>query len=90
MRLGGDEFVALVVSDGSINGDMIIREVKETIIRFNAFLTKPYYVECSVGTNEFVCSSDVKIEEVMEGADGALYDAKANRRKSVVKSIRVW
>lgn len=89
-RLGGDEFVGMIICDDTYTSESLIREVKEMTGRFNAMLTKPYYVECSVGTTEFTCSEEIKIEEVMDLADEALYEAKKLRRESVVKKVQIW
>ena len=88
-RLGGDEFVALMLLK-DINTGAIIKDINDMFMRFNAMTAKPYYVECSVGASDFVCSEDTKIEEIMNTADESLYEAKSRRRKTIKKTITVW
>lgn len=88
-RLGGDEFIALMLLK-DINTADIIRNITDMFMRFNAMTAKPYYVECSVGTSDFICSDEVKIENIMNLADESLYEAKLRRRKSIKKTITVW
>lgn len=85
-RIGGDEFVSLVLSDETDFKTDIVKSFKEAGEKFNAESEKPYYVEFSVGIHEFYCSSETKLNELIQKSDELLYQAKASRRKSVKKS----
>lgn len=89
-RLGGDEFIAMFILEGDEEASFVERKVKDMTHRFNMLLAKPYYIECSVGVKEFVCQHDIKIEDIMNSADEALYEAKKLRKPSVVKQMKVW
>ena len=88
-RLGGDEFVALFLLSESMDAETLVKNISNMSITFNAMSTKPFYVECSAGHSVFECKEDTSLEEVMALADDFLYEAKARRRKSIVKSVTV-
>ena len=89
-RLGGDEFVAIFRVSEHVDAEELILNIKNTSVTFNAFSAKPYYIECSVGYSVFDCEEDTSLEEVMALADDFLYEAKARRRKSIVKKVTVF
>lgn len=86
-RLGGDEFVAIYLLSEEMNADELVRNITNTSVAFNAMSAKPYYVECSAGYFSFECSDEISLEDVMGRADSYLYEAKARRRKSIVKKF---
>ena len=88
-RLGGDEFVALFLLSESMDAETLVKNISNMSITFNAMSAKPFYVECSAGHSVFECKEDTSLEEVMALADDFLYEAKARRRKSIVKSVTV-
>ena len=89
-RMGGDEFVAMILKEDGIDDNEIIRNIKDMMHKYNAILAKTYYIECSVGSTLFTCSKYVSLEDVMNSADEALYEAKKLRRATVVKGINIW
>ena len=88
-RLGGDEFVAIFVVEDGMDVSLLVKNIANTAVAFNAISPKPYYVECSAGYKNFTCGDDVSLEDVMDMADGFLYEAKARRRTSIVKKITI-
>jgi len=84
-RIGGDEYVAFVLSDEENFRERIETEFKAAGQSFNETSDKPYYVEMSLGIQEFICSPEVDFSEMMKKSDELLYVAKANRRKSIKK-----
>lgn len=84
-RIGGDEYVAFVLSDEEDFRERIEREFKAAGNQFNESSDKPYYVEMSLGIQEFICGPDVDFSEMMKKSDELLYVAKATRRKSIKK-----
>lgn len=86
-RIGGDEYVAFLLTEEK---GFIERIKKEFVIagqEFNASSDKPYYVELSIGVHECICSKEVHFDEMLKKSDELLYVAKANRRKSVKKTL---
>lgn len=81
-RMGGDEYAAIIVKDGLT--------IKELESRKEAFLAmsagrdhKPYKVNISMGMIESVCNDSYDLGEVLELADGVLYNAKKKRKKEI-------
>lgn len=84
-RIGGDEFVAFAFVDEPD----FINTVKDRITLLSDELNensgKPYFIEMSVGISEFICSGDIKMEDLLSQADIALYSNKKYKRLSVIK-----
>jgi diguanylate cyclase (GGDEF)-like protein len=82
-RYGGDEFVALLPETGIENACRVAERLRTTIaaIPFNAN-GKPLHITISVGV---ACMQDGRktLEELVECADGALYQAKENGRNRI-------
>lgn len=84
-RLGGDEFVTIVTLNDDQTGPEYAEKIKGLATAFNDDSDKPYYVECSLGYQEFTCGAGLEISQVLDLADKLLYDSKSQRRKSVCK-----
>ena len=84
-RIGGDEFVAMIPLSEHVTPEEILQEIRQKNQYFNEKSDKPYYIEMSVGSTEFVCDNQIGVSAMMNEADHYLYDAKKNRRKSVKK-----
>lgn len=84
-RLGGDEFVAMIVSDEKNFAHTYKKRMKQEMQKLNENSGKPYYVECSLGVIEFVCSDSFELSHMLKEADNALYAAKKERRTSIKK-----
>lgn len=82
-RIGGDEFVAVDFKQPAEFSETYRQTVKEHAQRFNEQSKKPYYVEISVGTIAFTCSSEIDLTEMIKQADEVLYEAKKLRKKSI-------
>lgn len=87
-RFGGDEFVALFVLKEGMEAEDFVRNISNRSIQFNSQSDKPYYVECSAGYSVFECSDDTSLEKVIGVADSYLYEAKAKRRKTIVRKAQ--
>lgn len=88
-RIGGDEFVAIFLMKPEMDAELLVKNIANTSVMFNAMSAKPYYIECSAGYKIFTCEEDTSLEEVMGLADEFLYEAKARRRKSIIKKITI-
>lgn len=84
-RIGGDEFIAMMLCDDDNRPELIKDKMSAIAEEFNKTSFKPYYVECSTGYYEFVCSEDVKLQDMIDKADSNLYYAKRHRRKTAIK-----
>lgn len=85
-RMGGDEFAAFAI----VNHDDFTNIVKDRIYslakEFNESSDKPYYVNMSVGSCEFIIDEDVHFEHILNEADTNLYEEKRNKTKVVYKN----
>ncbi len=84
-RIGGDEFVSLILSDEPGFAHSMISTLKRAGDEFNEVSDKPYYVEFSYGIYEFNCNPQIDLHKIIQQSDILLYQAKANRRKSIKK-----
>lgn len=84
-RLGGDEFVTLVTLEDGRTGEEIASLIRKLASEFNESSEKPFYIECSIGYQEFVCEENLEISYVLDLADKLLYESKQKRRSSVCK-----
>ena len=80
-RMGGDEFVVLAVT----GTDCDIQKVKSRISKvtdfYNRQADKPYHIGMSTGIHKFKCNPKIDIYEVLDIADGLLYEEKVEKRK---------
>ena len=83
-RIGGDEFIAAVPCECD-EADMLIANVKTALGRINKTSGKPYFIECSMGCKDYLCTEDVDIDEVIKQADEVMYQDKQKRKASIKK-----
>ena len=84
-RIGGDEFVVLAFPPKGEDSDHVMMSVKRITDRRNTYSDKPYYVEISLGVQEFVCDTQVHFSELLRAADMRLYESKKKRRLSCLR-----
>lgn len=84
-RTGGDEFMAVFAVNSEKDIDKARRKIHDALEKYNAKSNNPFYVELSVGFHSFKANEFKDLSSVMEIADGNLYEAKKNRRESVIK-----
>ena len=82
-RIGGDEFVAL--ADGSEPGaeERLRREIAAAMEETNRVSKRPYRLSTSLGFYRPPVGEAVDLEELLNKADEALYEAKRARPKAV-------
>lgn len=83
-RVGGDEFVSIFVVNPK-NALNVQTSIKNTFKKFNDGCDKPYYVETSVGSYDFISNEDIKIAAIINEADKYLYEAKKHRKSTIRK-----
>jgi len=82
-RIGGDEFVAMAISEEENFEENLRSDITARMKQLNDTSGKPYYVEFSVGVEEFICEADCELSVVLRRADNVLYEAKKSRRASI-------
>lgn len=83
-RMGGDEFAAFAI----VSHDNFAENLKSRIHSILAGMNendKPYYVNMSIGTHEFVIEKDLNLDHILNVADRDLYREKKNKKKVVYK-----
>lgn len=80
-RFGGDEFVAFAMVDVDNYANIMRRRIREITERHNEAFDKPYPMEMSMGISEFECSPDVDLYEILDIADGRLYQEKNEKKQ---------
>ena len=85
-RSGGDEFTGVMKMRSDKDIDAFIAGVRSLCDDRNSESDKPYYVDISVGC-QVLRAGDMPggLKLALKQADGKLYEAKAVRRKNVVK-----
>lgn len=84
-RMGGDEFAAFAI----VSHDNFAETLKERIRGILAEMNendKPYYVNMSIGTHEFVIEENTNLDHILNAADENLYKEKKNKKKVVYKN----
>ena len=83
-RMGGDEFAAFAI----VSHDNFAETLKNRIHSILAELNKndkPYYVNMSIGTHEFIIEKDLNLDHILNAADEDLYREKKNKKKVIYK-----
>ena len=86
-RMGGDEFAAFALSADENFSFTIKDRIKKALERMNNSSDKPYLVNMSIGTYEFVIGEETNIDQILNKADAQLYHEKKNKNKVIYKSI---
>ena len=79
--MGGDEFVALAIIGTDCDTHDIKERIEKVTERYNKMADKPYPIGMSVGLHKFICSPNIDIYELLDVADGLLYEEKIEKRK---------
>ena len=70
---------------GSTTVERIYEGIRREVEQYNRYSSSPWYLGISVGISTFTYTQPSQISEQIELADRQLYQAKAKRRKSVIK-----
>lgn len=88
-RYGGDEFLAIMAVRESDDKQEWIERIEGAIRKkaekYNSNSKRPYYVEMSVGGVEVSADSGMDFSQLIAKVDGLLYEAKKNRRSTVIR-----
>jgi two-component system cell cycle response regulator len=80
-RYGGDEFVAILPSTRLFVAIRIANRFKKAVSEIPG--ASGYNVSASIGISEFTVSSPWDVNDFIQAADSAMYDAKSNGRNQV-------
>lgn len=83
-RMGGDEFAAFSLVSSEHFSEKIKKRIQSILMEKN-INDKPYYVNMSIGTCEFVIDEHCDLDEILGYADEELYKEKKNKVKVVYK-----
>lgn len=86
-RVGGDEFVAVIFPHEELDRHGYARRIRQECSRRNTGSDKSFLVECSLGILEFTCDPLLEIAALLDQADSVMYEAKKNRRTTVIKEF---
>ncbi|ETI59199.1 sensor domain-containing diguanylate cyclase [Marinomonas profundimaris] len=80
-RLGGDEFVVMLSDIGIEGVDIVLARFMAAIEDLNEAINKPYKIACSAGIALFSDVEDKSLEDMIEGADKAMYENKKRMKE---------
>jgi len=81
-RMGGDEF-AVLAQDSWEAPEVLAQRVRDAFAGFNSTTREPYQLNVSVGATRTDGETRVRLEDLLEAADGAMYEEKRGKRKVV-------
>lgn len=81
-RLGGDEFVVLVTNSGSDLIKEIIKRFEYSIKSHCASNNLPYFIDFSYGLVHYDPLKHESIEDMLNEADGVMYENKKSKRQA--------
>jgi len=79
-RMGGDEF-AVLAHDSYETPEVLAQRVRDAFASHNAATRDPYQLSVSVGATRADGESRVRLEDLLETADAAMYEEKRSKRK---------
>jgi diguanylate cyclase (GGDEF)-like protein len=85
-RVGGDEFCVLLTADTGGTPDEALRRLASALRWANGLPGRDYFLSVSVGSARLDAGGRDSIEELMERADAAMYEAKRARYESDLAS----
>ena len=79
-RIGGDEFCVLLSRDTAMDGQVALDRIDQAIAERNRLPDRRYHLGISVGASIFDPAHPVAIDELIEAADGEMYQQKRAKR----------
>jgi diguanylate cyclase (GGDEF)-like protein len=79
-RIGGDEFCVLLSRDTAMDGQVALDRIDQAIAERNRLPDRRYDLGISVGASIFDPAHPVAIDELIETADGEMYQQKRAKR----------
>ena len=92
-RLGGDEFFGILLLDPDEDvekrKERLDSEIVDGCVAYNVVSGKPYFLGISHGIIHMKVSDGIDFTNILERSDELLYEAKKNRRKTVIRDVSV-
>jgi diguanylate cyclase (GGDEF)-like protein len=82
-RLGGDEFAVLALEASGESADLLLERLRDRFREFNANSREPYQLSVSIGMARHDGDLRIRLEDLLSAADGAMYEEKRGKRKTV-------
>ena len=83
-RFGGDEFITFAITGADCNTKSIKARLEKVTKKYNDMYKKPYPIEMSTGIYKFTVSGSIDIYDVINQADGLLYQEKIRKKSGRV------
>ena len=80
-----DEYMGIFAADDEKDTERVRELIRDKCREYTRISGKPYYLEISLGFHIFRTEEYTELTSVMEKADAELYEAKKQRRASVVR-----
>lgn len=80
-RLGGDEFAVLAPESSGDPPELLVHRVKGAVREFDSASPEPYRLSVSVGVARFDGDALVRLDDLLERADAAMYEEKRAKRR---------
>lgn len=84
-RIGGDEFAVLALYEEPVDMKVLRQRAAEHMQQFNDACEKPYIIRMTIGGYTQSFTHGCRLPELLEHADGDLYEAKKKRTKDIMK-----
>ena len=79
-RVGGDEFAVLAVGVEEKDQPLLVRKIEDNVRRYNLSGALGFDISLSVGSAYFDPQNPCTLEELINRADRAMYEAKARKK----------
>ena len=84
-RLGGDEFGVLALEAGDESSEALVERLRERVEDFNQTSPEPYRLSVSVGMAHHDDDPRVRLDDLVEQADAAMYREKNQKRAASLR-----
>ena len=85
VRIGGDEFIVVGTYDDKVvnHPDMLIKNIKTYLEKYNKRSRKPYSVRMSMGAHTRYLTNESDIDDMINAADLMMYKDKARNKRAI-------
>lgn len=85
-RMGGDEFAVLALESSGETADLVLGRLREAFQEFNLRTREPFHLSASIGLARAEDDARVRLDDLLEKADAAMYAEKRGKRRAVLGS----
>lgn len=83
-RLGGDEFAVLALESSEESADLLLSRLRAGFHEFNHGSRESYQLSVSIGMAQVDGDARVRLADLLETADAAMYTEKRGKRRAVL------